>query len=150
LAVGLWAAFRLVQLPKFADFLISVEGEMNKVTWPKRGELFRASIVVMVVIFLLAGLLFFYDLVWKSVFGWLLQEKTAAQEKMTQQVACVVQTEEAPRLVIKYREAGRVKEGNFESDFGAIDGVGGHVNGTNHIFDCGTPVELEYWQLKSV
>ena len=73
LAVGWWAAFRLVQLPKFADFLISVEGEMNKVTWPKQGELFRASIVVMVVIFLLAALLFFYDLIWKSVFGWLLQ-----------------------------------------------------------------------------
>ena len=73
LAVGWWAAFRLVQLPKFADFLISVESEMNKVTWPKQGELFRASIVVMVVIFLLAALLFFYDLIWKSVFGWLLQ-----------------------------------------------------------------------------
>jgi len=73
LAFGWWAAFRLVQLPKFADFLISVEGEMNKVTWPKQGELFRASIVVMVVIFLLAALLFFYDLIWKSVFGWLLQ-----------------------------------------------------------------------------
>ena len=73
LAVGWWAAFRLVQLPKFADFLISVESEMNKVTWPKQGVLFRASIVVMVVIFLLAALLFFYDLIWKSVFGWLLQ-----------------------------------------------------------------------------
>jgi preprotein translocase subunit SecE len=73
LAVGWWTAFRLVQLPKFADFLISVEGEMNKVTWPKRGELFRASVVVMVVIFLLAALLFFYDFIWKSTFSWLLQ-----------------------------------------------------------------------------
>jgi preprotein translocase subunit SecE len=35
---------------------------MNKVSWPSRGELFRASIVVMLVIFFLAGLLFFYDL----------------------------------------------------------------------------------------
>jgi preprotein translocase subunit SecE len=63
LAAGLWASFRIVQMPPFADFLISVEGEMNKVSWPSRGELFRASIVVMAVIFFLAGLLFSYDLI---------------------------------------------------------------------------------------
>jgi preprotein translocase subunit SecE len=61
LAIGLWASFRLVQMPAFADFLISVEGEMNKVSWPSRGELFRASLVVILVIFFLAGLLFLYD-----------------------------------------------------------------------------------------
>jgi preprotein translocase subunit SecE len=60
-AAGLWASFRLVQMPTFADFLISVEGEMNKVSWPSRGELFRASLVVILVIFFLAGLLFLYD-----------------------------------------------------------------------------------------
>jgi preprotein translocase subunit SecE len=63
LLVGLWASFRMVQMPSFADFLISVEGEMNKVSWPSRGELFRASLVVMVVIFFLAALLSAYDLV---------------------------------------------------------------------------------------
>jgi preprotein translocase subunit SecE len=62
LAVGLWASFRTVQFPSFADFLISVEGEMNKVSWPARGELFRASVVVMFVIFFLAAILFLYDL----------------------------------------------------------------------------------------
>jgi preprotein translocase subunit SecE len=61
LLAGLWASFRIVQMPAFADFLISVEGEMNKVSWPSRGELFRASIVVMLVIFFLAALLFVYD-----------------------------------------------------------------------------------------
>jgi preprotein translocase subunit SecE len=61
LLAGLWASFRIVQMPSFADFLISVEGEMNKVSWPSRGELFRASVVVMLVIFFLAGLLFVYD-----------------------------------------------------------------------------------------
>jgi preprotein translocase subunit SecE len=60
---GLWASFRIVQVPNFADFLISVEGEMNKVSWPSRDELVRASIVVMFVIFFLAGILFVYDLV---------------------------------------------------------------------------------------
>jgi preprotein translocase subunit SecE len=72
LAAGLWAAFRAVQIPNFADFLIAVEGEMNKVSWPSRGELFRASVVVMVVIFLLAGLLFLFDMVWRVLLGWLL------------------------------------------------------------------------------
>jgi preprotein translocase subunit SecE len=60
-ALGGWAAFRAVNIPAFADFLISVEGEMNKVSWPSRGELFRASVVVILVIFFLAGLLYFYD-----------------------------------------------------------------------------------------
>ena len=72
LAVGLWASFRVVQMPSFADFLIAVEGEMNKVSWPSRGELFRASVVVMLVIFLLAAILFGYDLVWEVLLGWLL------------------------------------------------------------------------------
>jgi preprotein translocase subunit SecE len=61
LVVGLWTSFRIVQMPSFADFLISVEGEMNKVSWPARGELFRASVVVMFVIFFLAAILFVYD-----------------------------------------------------------------------------------------
>ena len=35
LAVGLWFSFRLVNMPPFADFLIAVEAEMNKVSWPR-------------------------------------------------------------------------------------------------------------------
>ena len=71
LAVGLWASFRIVQMPTFADFLISVEGEMNKVSWPSRGELFRASLVVILVIFFLAALLFAYDLVLTEILSFL-------------------------------------------------------------------------------
>jgi preprotein translocase subunit SecE len=62
---GLWIAFRVVQMPSFADFLISVEAEMNKVSWPTWTELFRSSMVVILMIFILAGILFFYDLAWK-------------------------------------------------------------------------------------
>jgi preprotein translocase subunit SecE len=65
LAGGLWASFRVVQLPSFADFLISVEAEMNKVSWPTWTELIRSSIVVILMIFLLAAILFFYDFAWK-------------------------------------------------------------------------------------
>jgi preprotein translocase subunit SecE len=64
-AVGAWVAFRIVNIPSFADFLISVEAEMNKVSWPSRPELFRASMVVMVVIFMLTAILFTYDFVLK-------------------------------------------------------------------------------------
>ena len=45
---GLWLAFRLVNIPRFADFLIAVEAEMNKVSWPTRAEMFRSSMVVIV------------------------------------------------------------------------------------------------------
>jgi preprotein translocase subunit SecE len=62
---GLWASFRVVQMPNFADFLISVEAEMNKVSWPSRSELVRASMVVILMIFILAAVLFCYDLAWK-------------------------------------------------------------------------------------
>lgn len=65
LAVGLWVSFRVVNWPVFADFLISVEAEMNKVSWPTRSELFRSSAVVIVTIFGLAALLFGYDLLWQ-------------------------------------------------------------------------------------
>lgn len=67
LALGLWASFRTVQIPSFAEFLISVENEMNKVSWPSRGELFRASLVVILVIFFLAAVLFAYDAVLKVI-----------------------------------------------------------------------------------
>ncbi len=72
LAMGWWVSFRIVNLPKFADFLISVEAEMNKVSWPSRGELWRASIVVIIVIFFLAALLFTYDIILKAIIGKLL------------------------------------------------------------------------------
>ncbi len=64
---GAWFAFRLVNLHRFADFLISVEAEMYKVSWPSRKELVRSTIVVMIVIFGLAMVLVAYDLFWGLV-----------------------------------------------------------------------------------
>ncbi|MEX2121426.1 MAG: preprotein translocase subunit SecE [Pirellulales bacterium] len=65
--VGLWVAFRVVNLPRFADFLIAVEAEMNKVSWPSRSELARSAMVVMVTMFGLAAVLYAYDLVWQTL-----------------------------------------------------------------------------------
>jgi preprotein translocase SecE subunit len=72
LGIGAWAAFRVVNIPRFAESLISVENDMGKVSWPSRGELFLASMVVLVVIFLLTAILFTYDFVLKAIIGWLL------------------------------------------------------------------------------
>jgi preprotein translocase subunit SecE len=66
--VGLWLGFRLINYPPFADFLIAVGAEMNKVSWPSRAELVRASIVVIFVIFALAALLYAYDFIWLTLF----------------------------------------------------------------------------------
>ncbi|MGA2067139.1 MAG: preprotein translocase subunit SecE [Thermoguttaceae bacterium] len=71
LAAGWWICYRAVNLPGFADFLISVEAEMNKVSWPSRGELFRASLVVLLTILFLGFILAAMDLVWIKVF-WIL------------------------------------------------------------------------------
>ena len=69
LVLGLWFSFRIVHVPRFADFLIAVEAEMNKVSWPSTTELIKSSLVVIVVIFLLTGVLFGYDLLWRAVLG---------------------------------------------------------------------------------
>ena len=71
LAGGCWLGYRLVNMPKFADFLIAVEAEMNKVSWPSRTELVRSSMVVIFVIFVMAGLLFAYDMIWLTLFEWI-------------------------------------------------------------------------------
>ena len=69
--VGVWVCFRTVNYPKFADFLIAVEAEMNKVSWPTKSELWKASLVVIFVIFAMAALLFLFDIVWTYVFEFL-------------------------------------------------------------------------------
>ena len=71
LLAGAWFGYRVVNWPRFADFLIAVEAEMNKVTWPGKEELIRASIVVMFTIFFLAIALFLFDIVWQQVFSFI-------------------------------------------------------------------------------
>jgi preprotein translocase subunit SecE len=67
LALGIWIGYRIVNLPTFADFLIAVEAEMNKVSWPSQQELIRASIVVIVLIFGLTVVLYLYDVTWAAL-----------------------------------------------------------------------------------
>jgi preprotein translocase subunit SecE len=57
-----------VNWPRFADFLIAVEAEMAKVSWPTRSELFRSTLVVLVTIAILSTVLYAYDLIWQYFF----------------------------------------------------------------------------------
>lgn len=66
--IGLWVVYRAVNYAVFADFLISVEAEMDKVAWASRQELYRSAIVVIVVMFSLGFMLFTYDLFWQWFF----------------------------------------------------------------------------------
>jgi transcriptional antiterminator NusG len=65
------------------------------------------------------------------------------------------ETEEAPKLDIKFSSGDKVKvkEGNFESfegEVGSIDEASGRVTVMINIFGRSTPVELEYWQIESM
>ena len=59
-----WFAWRLVNLPVFADFLIATEAELNKVSWTTRKRLFQDTMVVLTTVFLMSGYLFLMDQVW--------------------------------------------------------------------------------------
>ena len=63
--LGAWFAFRVINYPVFADFLIDVETEMSKVTWRSWAELQRATVVVLVTMFMFSALLFGYDIAWQ-------------------------------------------------------------------------------------
>lgn len=66
--ISCWFAFRIINYSTFADFLIAVEAEMNKVSWPTKKEVWNAVLVVMFVIFAMAMFLFIFDLLWTFVF----------------------------------------------------------------------------------
>ena len=71
LAIGIWIGYRTVNYPRFADFLIAVEAEMNKVMWPSQDELVRSSLVVIVLLLAFAALMYVFDMVWVGLF-WLM------------------------------------------------------------------------------
>jgi len=70
LALGIWFAWRTVNLPTFADFLIATEAELNKVSWTTQKRLVQDTIVVLVTVVLMALYLFSMDVMWKKVLSW--------------------------------------------------------------------------------
>lgn len=69
-ALTLWFAWRAVNVPTFADFLIATEAEMNKVSWTPWKKLVQDTIVVLVTTALLTAFLLVIDIFW----GWLLSD----------------------------------------------------------------------------
>lgn len=68
-AFGMWFGYRLVHWMPFADFLISVESEMVKVSWPGKAELYSSTVVVLVVFLLLSAMIYVFDVVWLFLFN---------------------------------------------------------------------------------
>ena len=68
IAVSAWASMVLLNRPRWADFLISVQAEIDKVTWPSVEEVKRATVVVLVLITSMAVVIFCFDLIWQWVF----------------------------------------------------------------------------------
>jgi preprotein translocase SecE subunit len=62
-----WVAWRVVNIPGFADFLIATEAEMNKVSWTNRRRLMADTIVVLTTVFLFTAFLFIVDVIWIKV-----------------------------------------------------------------------------------
>jgi preprotein translocase SecE subunit len=63
----LWVAWRVVNIPVFADFMIATEAEMNKVSWTNRKRLLQDTVVVLTTVFLFTMFLFVVDIIWIKV-----------------------------------------------------------------------------------
>ena len=70
--LALWVAFRAVNVPDFAEFLIATEAEMNKVSWSTRKRLAQDTVVVLTTTVIMTIFLLVVDLFW----GWLLSRQT--------------------------------------------------------------------------
>ena len=66
--VAAWLSTVLLNRPRWADFLISVQQEIDKVTWPSTQEVKRATVVVLILITSMAVVIFCFDLIWQWVF----------------------------------------------------------------------------------
>jgi preprotein translocase SecE subunit len=68
--LALWLAWRIVNMPTFADFLIATEAELNKVSWTPRKRLLQDTVVVLTTVFLMAFYLFIVDQVVTHTLSW--------------------------------------------------------------------------------
>ena len=64
-----WLAWRVVNMPVFADFLIATEAEMNKVAWSTRKRLVQDTIVVLMTVLLMTLFFLVVDLFWAWLLG---------------------------------------------------------------------------------
>lgn len=67
---ALWFVYRLVNWPRFADFLVATEAEMHKVSWATGKRLKQDTIVVLTTVVLMTVFLFSMDTIWSQVLKW--------------------------------------------------------------------------------
>jgi preprotein translocase subunit SecE len=70
-AVVGWIAFRAMNVSRIADFLVSVEAELEKVSWPLWKEVMQATAVVVSTMFFVGLFLFLVDIVWQQLFSFI-------------------------------------------------------------------------------
>ena len=63
--------FWLMNKPTNADFLIATDSEMKKVNWTSRKELWGSTKIVIIFMFLIASLLFSFDIIFGYLFYFL-------------------------------------------------------------------------------
>ncbi len=64
---------RMIEAPRrFKRFYGDVRGELKKVTWPARKEVYSTTMVVIVTVFFFGAYLFFVDLVLKNGVEWVM------------------------------------------------------------------------------
>jgi len=64
--------FMLVNKATIADFMVSAEGEMKKVSWSSRKEIAVSTFIVIVVVILMATLIGVTDVAFRLFFTWIL------------------------------------------------------------------------------
>jgi preprotein translocase subunit SecE len=79
--VGLFAGlailiFILSNQHKVADFMISAEGEIKKVSWSTRQEIYASTLIVIIVVICMAVLLGVTDLCFEYIFKWFFRMKS--------------------------------------------------------------------------
>ncbi len=63
-----YLVFKLVNTPRWADFMIATEGEMKKVSWSSKKEIVASTKVVIITVILLAILLAVVDVGFANLF----------------------------------------------------------------------------------
>ena len=71
LAVYFFISLRMMNKPSNVDFLIATDSEMKKVNWTSKKELIGSTKVVIIFMFLIAFLLFAFDICFGYIFYWL-------------------------------------------------------------------------------
>lgn len=64
-----WVAFRVVNFPRFVDFLAAVDSEREKVVWPDKPQVLRSTVVVITTMLLMGVFLFLVDAFWRFLFS---------------------------------------------------------------------------------